>query len=112
MNRTHRTAGLMLATATALAALVANGSEATAQPAETPTLICQGQVVTIVGTPGDDRITGTAGADVIMTVGGDDIVFAGAGDDVVCAGDGADTVHGGAGSDLLRGEAGADRLWT
>jgi Ca2+-binding RTX toxin-like protein len=111
MNRMQRTAGLTLAAATALAALVANSPGATARPAETPTLICQGHVATIVGSPGDDRIIGTDGPDVIVTVGGDDVVFAGAGDDVVCAGAGADQVHGGPGSDSLRGEAGHDQLW-
>ncbi|MGZ5214522.1 MAG: hypothetical protein ACXWEN_12345, partial [Actinomycetota bacterium] len=40
----------------------------------TPTPTCQGQVATIVGTPGDDVITGTPGNDVIVGLGGNDVI--------------------------------------
>jgi Ca2+-binding RTX toxin-like protein len=65
---------------------------------------CHGEVATIVGTRGADRITGTAGRDVIVARGGDDVVASGEGDDLVCGGDGADDLSGGPGDDLLDGQ--------
>lgn len=64
---------------------------------------------TIVGTPGDDRLTGT-GDDVICGLDGDDRILAGPGDDVVLGGGGDDVVFGGPGADRLLGEGGRDRL--
>ncbi|WP_183061672.1 choice-of-anchor U domain-containing protein [Motilibacter peucedani] len=73
-------------------------------------LRCDGQVATIVGTEGNDRITGTAGDDVIVALGGKDKVQGGDGNDVVCGGAGDDTIHGGAGDDHLFGGDGHDSL--
>jgi len=71
---------------------------------------CAGNIATIVGTAGDDRLRGTDGPDVIVGLGGDDVINARGGDDVVCGGAGSDTVKGGAGRDRLYGGAGNDTL--
>lgn len=71
---------------------------------------CDGEVPTIVGTDGPDRIEGTAGDDVIVALGGNDVVFGRGGDDVICGGAGRDRLIGGAGRDVLAGEAGRDTL--
>jgi Ca2+-binding RTX toxin-like protein len=90
---------------TTMGALVLAGGFLAAVPAaQAAPATCQGHAATIVGTPGDDRITGTPGADVIVARGGDDTVRAGAGDDLVCGGDGADTLRGGPGADELYGQ--------
>ena len=81
----------------------------TPAPQSSP-VTCQGQVATIVGTAGKDRIRGTKKADVIVALGGNDKVKALGGNDLVCAGDGADEVVGGGGKDQLYGERGKDRL--
>jgi Ca2+-binding RTX toxin-like protein len=86
------------------ALVLAGGFIAAVPSAQAAPTTCQGRAATIVGTPGDDRITGTSGADVIIARGGDDVVRAGRGDDVVCGGDGADTISGGPGGDELYGE--------
>lgn len=89
-------------------------------PQPWPSLVCEGQVATIVGTagpdflvgtPGDDVIVGREGNDTILGGGADDLVCSGEGDDTVWGGPGADTVHGGEGADLLSGGDGDDRLW-
>ncbi len=68
-----------------------------------------GRRCTIVGTPGDDRLTGT-GDDVICGLDGDDRILAGPGDDVVLGGGGDDVLLGGPGRDRLLGEGGRDRI--
>ena len=61
-----------------------------------PSITCEGQTATIVGTSGNDNnIRGTSSRDVIAALGGNDIV---------CGGAGADTVDGGAGADRLIGD--------
>ncbi len=77
---------------------------------------CHGQVATIVGTAGDDRLVGTAGRDVIVGLGGADRIAGLGGDDVICGGanvgrDGhqvrGDDIDGGPGSDYI--DPGRDR---
>jgi TolB protein len=53
---------------------------------------CQGKVVTITGTAGNDVLTGTEGDDVIAGHGGDDVINGLDGADTICGGDGTDTV--------------------
>jgi len=72
---------------------------------------CQGRVVTINGTNGNDTLTGTAGDDVIDGGNGRDTIDGGAGNDVICGGNQQDTIHGGPGSDTLLGENGDDLLY-
>ena len=67
-----------------------------------PPTTCDGEPITILGTPGNDTIHGTAGPDVIHGQAGDDVILGMGGDDVICD----DT-----GSNVLRGGAGADRLF-
>ena len=71
---------------------------------------CQGEVVTIAGTPGDDHLVGTPGPDVISGGPGDDMIEGGGGDDVICGGGGYDTIEGGPGDDNLEGGAGEDAV--
>ena len=107
-----------------VAAVLANTGTAAAQ-----TILCNGLVATIVGTPGPDVLRGTEGDDVIAALGGDDRIFAGDGDDTICAGPGndfakgqrgndeifmgtgRDRAFGNAGGDLLLGGGGNDVLW-
>jgi Ca2+-binding RTX toxin-like protein len=72
---------------------------------------CDGNVVTIRGTAGNDVLNGTPGPDIIAGLGGDDLVFAGDGNDRICAGEGADGVLAGSGVDVLHGEEGRDVLY-
>lgn len=69
---------------------------------------CNGEIATIVGTPGDDVLTGTPGPDVIAGLGGNDRIFGVAGDDVICGGAGQDVIFGGGGDDWIDGESGND----
>ncbi|MCB0908529.1 MAG: hypothetical protein KDB63_15570 [Nocardioidaceae bacterium] len=62
---------------------------------------CHGQIATIVGTPGKDRLDGTDGPDVIAGLGGNDRIRGLGGDDVICGGKGADTIDGGDGDDQI-----------
>jgi Ca2+-binding RTX toxin-like protein len=74
---------------------------------------CRGKPVTIVGSPGNDRLVGSTSAgtpDVIAALGGDDRIKGNNGSDVICGGDGNDRVNGGKGKDSISGDAGADRL--
>lgn len=71
---------------------------------------CRGEVATIVGTGGGDRIEGTKGKDVIAAAAGADTVLASPKDDVVCGGPGADGIDGGSGGDELLGGGGDDSL--
>jgi Ca2+-binding RTX toxin-like protein len=70
-----------------------------------PSITCEGQTATIVGTSGNDNnIRGSSGRDVIAALGGNDRISALSGNDIVCGGAGADTVDGGAGADRLIGD--------
>lgn len=89
-----------------MAALLAT---ATAAGAGT-TVLCGGQVATIVGTTGSDVIHGTSGNDVIAALGGHDTVYGKGGDDILCGSHGNDKLYGGDGSDTLYAFNGADRL--
>jgi hypothetical protein len=71
-------------------------------------ITCNGQVATIVGTDGAEKLRGTTGDDVIAGLGGEDVVRGGSGDDLLCGGRGDDHVRGGRGEDSLRGGSGAD----
>lgn len=71
---------------------------------------CLGQVATIVGTAGDDRIVGTKKRDVIVAFGGNDVVRGRAGADIICLGNGNDKAFGGPGADRIRGGKGKDRI--
>ncbi|QBX54171.1 calcium-binding protein [Nocardioides seonyuensis] len=87
----------------AVALAAAGLTSATAVQAAGPAM-CDGRLATIVGSPGDDRITGTSGSDVILAGGGRDSVDGRGGDDRVCGGAGADVIVGGPGDDRLFGE--------
>jgi hypothetical protein len=66
---------------------------------------------TIIGTPGDDRISGTRGNDVICGLSGNDVIDGAGGIDVIDGANGNDRVTGGSGNDpLLLGLRGNDRL--
>ena len=69
---------------------------------------CDGELVTIVGTTGDDVILGTEGDDVIWGWKGDDRIFGLGGDDIICGGHGSDLMAGNAGDDRIFGGAGKD----
>lgn len=84
--------------------------EYSAPPISDKVLRCAGEVVTIVGTDGKDRIYGTPGNDVIHAGDGDDTVIAGAGNDKVCGGGGNDKLSGTGGDDRLFGDSGDDEL--
>ena len=71
-------------------------------------ITCNGQVATIVGTDGAEKLRGTTGDDVIAGLGGEDVVRGGSGDDLLCGGRGDDHVRGGRGKDSLRGGSGDD----
>jgi uncharacterized repeat protein (TIGR01451 family) len=73
-------------------------------------LLCDGRVVTVVGSEGDDAITGTPGPDVIHGLGGSDIIDGLDGGDRLCGGPGRDALRGGPGADRLFGQVGLDRL--
>jgi hypothetical protein len=78
--------------------------------ARTTTPTCQGQVATIVGTPGDDVINGTPGNDVIVGLGGNDVINGMGGNDLICAGAGNDVVNGNGGDDTENGQSGNDTV--
>ena len=69
---------------------------------------CNGKVVTILGTSGDDILNGTRGPDVIHGLGDNDVIRGMGGDDTICGGDGDDTLDGGEGNDILDGGPGRD----
>jgi hypothetical protein len=69
---------------------------------------CGKRLVTLLGTPGRDRIHGSVGPDVIATGGGADRVSGGRGNDRICSGAGHDVVRGGPGADTLVGGSGPD----
>jgi hypothetical protein len=71
---------------------------------------CRGIPATIVGTPGDDRLTGSSGDDVIVALEGDDEVWGNGGQDLICLGAGSDRAYGGVGDDSIYGQGGADQV--
>lgn len=73
-------------------------------------LTCQGELVTITGTNGDDLLEGTEGDDVIHGKGGNDVIDGHGGNDLICGGPGNDVIDGGAGDDGIKGHAGSDRI--
>ncbi|MCA1657564.1 MAG: hypothetical protein LC713_07655, partial [Actinobacteria bacterium] len=75
-----------------------------------PELMCNGQIGTVVGTAGPNRLFGTSGPDVMVGLGGNDSIYGYGGDDSICAGDGNDVVYGGDGNDLVEGGAGNDTI--
>lgn len=103
MTTTRTLAGVALLAATLVPAV------ATSAPAAAPPR-CQGQIATVVGTAGDDRLHGTAGRDVIVGLGGADVIEGAQATDWLCGGPGKDVLRGGRGSDLLQGNRGDDRL--
>ena len=72
--------------------------------------LCFGEVVTIIGTEGDDDLRGTSGRDVIQALGGDDEVEGRGGNDVICGDAGDDELEGGRGNDLIQDETGDDEI--
>src|SRR3954451_24584901 len=76
--------------------------------AEPPT--CNGQVATIVGTTGPDRIVGTPARDVINADAGDDVVSGEGTGDVICGGVGNDTIGADGGNDRMFGDEDTDTL--
>jgi len=82
-----------------------------ASPAQAGAPMCDGEVATILGTPGNDVLHGTPRNDVIVALGGNDRIFAGDGDDIVCAGPGNDLVKGQRGADRLLGGSGNDKMF-
>jgi hypothetical protein len=74
------------------------------------TILNGGDVCTIVGTAGNDKINGTAGNDVICGLGGNDTISGGNGNDTILGSSGDDVIRGGGGNDILRGGAGNDTL--
>ncbi|MEO1611695.1 MAG: Calx-beta domain-containing protein, partial [Pseudomonadota bacterium] len=64
----------------------------------------------LVGTPGDNRISGRGGRDTVFAGSGDDFINGGSGNDRLFAGRGDDTASGGTGNDLIVGGDGDDRL--
>jgi len=65
---------------------------------------------TIIGTPGNDRITGSPGRDVICGLGGNDVVNGGGASDVIDGANGNDRLSGKAGGDVMVGLRGRDML--
>lgn len=84
----------MCAAAMAMSLLVVPRADAQSQT-------CNGEPVTMTGTPGDDRLVGTPGRDVIAGLAGDDHIDALAGDDTLCGDGGSNTLVGGPGDDSL-----------
>jgi Ca2+-binding RTX toxin-like protein len=63
---------------------------------------------TIIGTPGNDRITGSPGNDVICGRGGNDRINGRGGRDIIDGGNGNDKLKGGSGNDVILGLRGRD----
>ena len=104
MSTTTLISALSIAAATAAALTISVGDAAR------PTMTCAGEIATIVGTAGPDRIVGTPGDDVIVGLDGNDRISGAGGQDVICGGDGNDVLDGGHGADQLYGGRGDDRL--
>ncbi len=71
---------------------------------------CGTQLVNVVGTNRNDRLTGTVGDDGILAQGGNDRIAAGFGNDSVCGGKGKDKIDGGDGNDTCIGGPGHDKF--
>jgi Ca2+-binding RTX toxin-like protein len=69
---------------------------------------CKGEVVTVLGGPGNDGLVGTPGRDIIDGRGGNDIIQSLGGNDVICGGAGNDWLMGYEGNDTLLGGPGRD----
>ena len=93
------------------ALLVAGALAAPQTAAGADPVLCEGEVATLVGTPGADVLIGTARRDVIAGLGGDDRIEGLGGADLICAGPGRDEVRAGPGRDRVLGEAGNDFLY-
>lgn len=98
---------------TALLAVLAlfGALTATAASAQTTAATCDGEVATIVGTPGADNLVGTPGPDVIAGLQGNDTINGGGGDDIICGGQGNDVLRGGEGFDIIFGAQGDDVIY-
>jgi Ca2+-binding RTX toxin-like protein len=109
--------------ASVLAAIAVVSLDTPVDPAGSPPR-CFGQLATIVGTSGDDRLRGTSGADVIVGGKGVDLIFGMGGDDRICGGFGrkivqdpdvgevavGDSLLGGPGDDRVKGGPHVDGL--
>ncbi len=80
-------------------------------PAADKAPTCDGWVVTVAGTQGEDVLIGTQGPDVIAGLAGYDEIHGRGGDDVICGEKGWDTISGGAGDDRLSGDLGHDAIY-
>jgi mannosyltransferase len=74
--------------------------------------LCNGSLLTILGSPGNERIEGTPGDDVINGMGGNDSIIGNGGNDVICGGEGDDVLSGQDGGDTLVGNNGDDTLYS
>ncbi len=71
---------------------------------------CGGELATMVGTAGRNRLQGSDGRDVIAGLDGSDVIDGGGGRDLICGGDGDDQLFGGPGRDVVNGGRGDDDL--
>jgi RTX calcium-binding nonapeptide repeat (4 copies) len=69
---------------------------------------CEGVIVDVVGTAGNNKLTGTGGGNGILGLGGKDKLNGKNGNDGLCGGEGGDRLSGGGGSDGLNGQGGTD----
>jgi hypothetical protein len=69
---------------------------------------CLGELASIVGTEGADRLKASPKVDVIAALGGNDRVQGAGRSDLVCGGPGSDLLEGGPGDDKLVGGSGTD----
>lgn len=83
-----------------------------AVPASAVEPTCAGQLATIVGTDGSDRLTGTDGPDVVSLGAGLDNFDGLGGDDIICGGVDPDLLIGGGGRNRMFGQAGWDHVFT
>jgi hypothetical protein len=72
--------------------------------------LIDGQVRSLSGGPGRDRLVGGSVADLLGGAGGADSIAGGSGADMLIGGPGADNLSGGAANDSLLGGGGADKL--
>lgn len=89
---------------------MALGAFASAAPSTVDGPKCFNRAPTIVGTPGDDKITSDVDIDVIDGLGGDDTISGRRGGDFICGGQGDDRMAGGQGNDHINGGPGIDGL--
>lgn len=101
----------LLALAAALTAGVRPAASQTETPVPGPTLgpprLAQPPACTVVGTPGDDRLTGTGGPDVICGQAGNDVLEGLEGDDVLDGGEGVDAATWESAACCVRADLGA-----